>query len=76
MGKVEKAGLYILEFPPLVGGGKKSKCLEMGKEIKRGKKRKKGRIHGNPVTDSWAGAVMQKMLAIQKCYKQMDGWTD
>jgi len=29
-----KTGLYILEFsPPPVGGGKKSKGLEMGKEI-------------------------------------------
>ena len=28
-------GLYILEFPP-VGGGGKSKGLEMGKEIKGG----------------------------------------
>ena len=33
---------------------------------------KQGRIHGNPVADSWAGAVMQKPLGIRKC----DGWTD
>ena len=33
---------------------------------------KQGRIHGNPVGDGWAGAVMQKQLGIQKC----DGWTD
>ena len=33
---------------------------------------KQGWIHGNPVTDSWAGAVMQKPLGIQKC----DSWTD
>ena len=33
---------------------------------------KQGRIHGNPVADSWAGAVMRKLLGIQKC----DGWTD
>ena len=33
---------------------------------------KQGRIHGNPVADGWAGAVMQKTLGIQKC----DGWTD
>ena len=25
-----------------------------------------GRIHGNPVADNWAGAVMQKPLGIQK----------
>ena len=34
--------------------------------------KKQGRIHGNPVADSWAGAVMQKPLGFQKC----DGWTD
>ena len=32
---------------------------------------KQGRIHGNPVVDGWAGAVMRKLLGIQKC----DGWT-
>ena len=41
---------------------------------------KQGRIHGNPVADGWAGAVMQKPLAIQKCYggtdRRMDGRTD
>ena len=31
-------------------------------------KQKQGRIHGNPVADGWAGAVMQKLLKIQKCY--------
>ena len=35
-------------------------------------KNKQGRIHGNPVADGWAGAVMQKPLGIQKC----DGQTD
>ena len=41
----KKSGLYILEFPPPpVGGGKKSKGLEMGKEMKGGKKRKKGNL--------------------------------
>ena len=34
------AGLYIIEFPP-VGGRKKSKGLEVGKEIKGEKKREK-----------------------------------
>ena len=34
--------------------------------------KKQGWIHSNPVADSWAGAVMQKPLAIQKC----DGRTD
>ena len=33
---------------------------------------KQGRIHGNPVADGWARAVMQKPLGIQKC----DGRTD
>ena len=36
------------------------------------REKKQGRIHGNPVADSWAGAVMQKPLGIQKC----DGRTD
>ena len=31
-----------------------------------------GRIHGNPVADGWAGAVMQKPVAIQKCYGPTD----
>ena len=26
-----------------------------------------GWIHGNPVADGWAGAVMRKPLGIQKC---------
>ena len=26
-----------------------------------------GRIHGNPVADGWAGAVMRKLPGIQKC---------
>ena len=39
------AGLYIIEFPP-VGGRKKSKGLEVGKEIKGEKKRKKKKIGG------------------------------
>ena len=33
-----------------------------GREIK-----KQGRIHGNPVADSWAGAVVRKPLGIKKC---------
>ena len=41
---VMNPGLYILEFPPPVGGGKESKGLQMGKEMKGGKKRKKGNL--------------------------------
>ena len=40
---------------------------------KRGKKQ--GRIHGNPVADGWAGAVMRKRLGIQKCDGPTDGPT-
>ena len=29
-------------------------------------KKKQGRIHGNPVADGWAGAVMQKPFGIQQ----------
>ena len=31
-----------------------------------------GRIHGYPVTDGWAGAIMRKLLAIQKCDRRTD----
>ena len=34
-----------------------------------------GRIHGIPVADGWAGAVMRKLIGIQKCYG-MDRPTD
>ena len=34
--------------------------------------RKQGRIHGNPVADGWAGAVMLKPLGIQKGEGRMD----
>ena len=34
--------------------------------------RQQGRVHGNPVADGWAEAVMRKLLGIQKC----DGPTD
>ena len=37
---------------------------------------KQGRIHGIPVADGWAGAVMQKLLAIQKCDRRTDRPTD
>ena len=36
------------------------------------KKKKQGRIHDNPVADSWAGAALRKPLGIQKC----DGGTN
>ena len=34
-----------------------------------------GQIHGNPVADRWAGAVMRKPLGIQKCDGRTDGPT-
>ena len=40
------------------------------------KKKKQGRIHGNPVADGWAGAVIQKPLVIQKYFGRTDGRTD
>ena len=36
----------------------------------------KNQIHGNPVADGWAGAVMQKTFGIQKCDGRTDGPTD
>ena len=38
-------------------------------------KNKQGRIHGNPVADGWAGAVMRKPLAILEIFRK-DGLTD
>ena len=35
-----------------------------------------GRIHGNPVADGWAGAVVRKPLVIQKCDQPTDRRTD
>ena len=40
------------------------------------KQDKQGRIHGNPVADGWAGAVMRKPLANQKSYRRTDLPTD
>ena len=37
---------------------------------------KQGWIHGNPVADSWSGAVMRKPLGIQKCDLATNGRTD
>ena len=37
---------------------------------------KQGWIHGNPVADGWAGAVMRKPLGIQKCDLPTDRRTD
>ena len=37
---------------------------------------KQGRIHGNPVADGWAGAVVRKPLSIQQCDGRTDGPTD
>ena len=34
--------------------------------------KKQCRIHGNPVADGWAGAVIRKPLGIQKCYLRTD----
>ena len=51
------------------GGGAQPYCPNAGFTSKY---YQQGRIHGNPVADGWAGAVMQKPLGIQKC----DGRTD
>ena len=39
-------------------------------------KKKQGRIHGNPVADGWAGAVLHKSVGIQKCDRRTDRRTD
>ena len=62
--------------------GKKERRKEAGKlERKKDKKmnermKEQGRIHGNTVADGWAGAVMQKPLAIQNCGGRTDRPTD
>ena len=48
---------------------------EHKKKVKEKEGKKQGRIHGNPVADVWAGAVVRKPLGIQKCYVT-DGPTD
>ena len=40
------------------------------------KNEKQGRIHGNPVADGWAGAVLRKSIGIQKCDGRTDGPMD
>ena len=37
--------------------------------------KKQGWIHGNPVADVWAGAVMRKPLKIHEFHRRMDGRT-
>ena len=58
---------------------KKKKMKRKKKKMKRKTRRLKvklGRIPGNQVADSWAGAVMRKRLRIQKCDRQTDILTD
>ena len=38
--------------------------------------KKQGQIHGNPVADGWAGAVLQKLVGIQKGDRRTDGRRD
>ena len=52
------------------------KHLGRSGEAKDRKNKKQGRIHGRTVADGWAGAVMQKPLAIQKCDWRTDQRTD
>ena len=58
----------------------KQKQKQKEKQKQKGKKKNRkriakveqGRIHGNTVADGWAGAVMQKPLAIQKYFGRTD----
>ena len=47
----------------------------MGKRKLLKRERNQSQIHSWTVADSWAGAVMQKPLAIKKCDQWMDRWT-
>ena len=56
---------------------RKAGKLERKKDKKMNERMKEqGRIHGNTVADGWAGAVMQKPLAIKKHDKRTDRLTD
>ena len=39
-------------------------------------KAEQGRIHGNPVAEGWAGAVLQQLLGIQKRDRRTNRLTD
>ena len=57
-----------VEYSPTPGGGgNKIKGFGNGEDNQKLEKKKQDLIHGNPVADGWAGAVMQKRLGIQKC---------
>ena len=57
--------------------GKELKWLQWSNERDYGEKKyKQGRIHGNPVADGWAGAVMHEPLEIQKCDRRTDRRTE
>ena len=42
----------------------------------KGRGNQQGRIQRNPVAEGWAGAVMRKSLAIQKCLRRTYRLTD
>ena len=48
------------------GENERVKMKEAVEEIEKGERKEQGRIHGNPVADGWAGAVMRKTLGIEK----------
>ena len=50
--------------------------MQISNASEKREQRKQGRIHGNPVADGWAGAVMRKPLGIQKCDGPTDRRTD
>ena len=39
--------------------------MRMARRVLSEMRNEQGRIHDNPVADSWAGAVMRKLLGIQ-----------
>ena len=52
--------------------GHTSSLSSITRHLKKKLKKKQGQIHGNPVVDGWAGAVMQKPLGIQKFDRRTD----
>ena len=67
-----KVFFLIIEVMKIISKGKKERKKKGEKKGKKGKMmewrdvREQGRIHGNPVADGWAGAVMQKPLRIKQ----------
>ena len=57
------SGLVLRRVPTRLIKNAITRALKLALYLK-----KQGRIHGNPVADGWAGAVMRKPLAILEIF--------